>query len=128
MRVRYARIATALAGAALMMLPVAAQAMDVATFLAKASALKAKGIFAMGSPDIALLKNEVTSAATAYRADLAADAAAKRRPRACPPPRDKTAVTSNDIIASFQAIPSAQRGISVKVAFYRFMDKRFPCR
>ena len=117
-----------LAGATLIVLPVAAQAMDVATFLAKASALKAKGIFAMGSPDIALLKDEVVGAANAYRAQLAADAAAKRHPRACPPPRDKSPVTSNDIIASFQAIPAAQRGVSVKAAFYRFMDKRFPCR
>lgn len=102
--------------------------MDVATFLAKASALQSRGILAMGSPDIALLKNEVTSAGTAYRANIAADAAAKRRPRACPPPRDKSPVTSNDIIAAFQAIPPAQRGINVKAAFYRYMDKRFPCR
>ena len=102
--------------------------MDVATFLAKASALKAKGMFAIGSPDIALLRNEVTGAGIAYRADIAADAAAKRRPRACPPPRDKSPVTSNDIVAAFQRIPVAQRGISVKAAFYRYMDKRFPCR
>ena len=98
-------------------MPVAAQAMNVATFLAKASALKAKGIFAMASPDIALLKNEVTGAATAYRADLAADAAAKRRPRACSPPRDKTAVTSNDIIASFQAIPRRSAGSASRSPF-----------
>ena len=42
--------------------------------------------------------------------------------------REKSPVTSNDIIAAFQAIPPAQRGISVKAAFYRYMDKRFPCR
>ncbi|MEO5938037.1 MAG: hypothetical protein ABIQ43_03400 [Sphingomonas sp.] len=114
--------------AALIVLPATAQAMDVATFLAKASALESKGIFAIGSPDIALLKNEVTTAATAYRADIAADAAAKRRPRACPPPIGKASVKSNDLVASFQTIPPAQRGISVKTAFYRFMDNRFPCR
>jgi hypothetical protein len=124
----YRRVAAGLAGLALAICPIAAQAMSVADFLSKAEALKAKGIFAMGSPDIATLRGEVTGAANAYRAQLAADAAAKRPPRACPPPRDKTKVTSDDIIASFRAIPPAQRGVSVKAAFYRFMDKRFPCR
>jgi hypothetical protein len=124
----YRKVAAGLAGIALAISPVAAQAMSVADFLSKADALKAKGIFAMGSPDIATLRGEVTSAANAYRADLAADAAAKRTPRACPPPRNQTKVTSDDIIASFRAIPAGQRGVSVKAAFYRFMDKRFPCR
>jgi hypothetical protein len=126
--VRQGRIVAALAGMALVVCPVAARAMSVGTFLAKAQALQDKGMFALGSSDIALLRDEVTNAANAYRADLAADAQAKRPARACPPPRNKTNVTSKDIIASFKAIPAAERGISVKVAFYRFMDKRFPCR
>jgi hypothetical protein len=36
--------------------------MSVSTFLAKADALKAKGVFAFGSPDISLLKSEVSNA------------------------------------------------------------------
>jgi len=46
--------------------------MSAATFLAKADALKAKGIGALGSPDIKLLRAEGQAAGEAYRQRLAA--------------------------------------------------------
>jgi hypothetical protein len=112
---------------ALMAVPVAAQAMTVNEFLAKTSALQAKGFAGMMSPDLTLLRNEIKTAATAYRAELDASQAAHRKPRSCPPPKGQAKVDSDTLMASFKAIPPAKRTISVKAAFYGFMDKRYPC-
>ncbi len=116
--------ATALA---LVLVPAMAQAMTVNEFLTKTAALQAKGFAAMLSPDLPLLRNEVTAAATAYRAEIDAAQAAHRKPRSCPPPKGQAKVDSNTLIASFQSIPPARRTMSVKAAFYSFMDKRYPC-
>jgi hypothetical protein len=118
-----------MAGAlALFVLPVAAQAMTVDEFLAKAAALKAKGMAAALSPDLGLLRGEIKTAADAYRTDIDADKAAGRKPRSCPPPKGQAKIDSNTLIGSFQTIPASKRGVSVKTAFYSFMDKRYPCR
>lgn len=111
------------------LLPAAAQAMTVAEFLAKASALQAQGVLAVGSSDIALLRGEVQSAGTAYRADLAAQVAAGKKPSSCPPPVGSANVTSQDIIANFNTIPAPQRTrTSVRTAFAAFMTQRYPCK
>lgn len=120
-------ILAVMAGAALV-LPASAQAMSVAEFLAKANALKAKGFLALGSSDIKLLRTEVERASDAYRADLAAASAAGRKPHSCPPPKGKAKIGSNEILAEFEKIPTAQRSMSVKTAFYAMMKRRFPCK
>ena len=120
-------ILAVMAGAALL-LPVSAQAMSVAEFLAKANALKSKGFLAMGSPDIKLLRAEVERASGAYRSDLATAKAAGRAPHSCPPPKGKAKIGSKELMAEFETIPTAQRGMSVKSAFYAMMKKRFPCK
>lgn len=56
----------------------AAQAMTVSQFLAKANDLKAKGVLALVSPDMSLLRNEVKAASTAYREDINAATKAGR--------------------------------------------------
>lgn len=118
-----------MAGAlALLMGAAPAQAMTVADFLAKVQALKAKGPMALLSPDIGLLKREVDSASAAYRADLAAAAAAGKRPRSCPPPKGQVKLGSDELIAEFEKIPPARRGISVTSAFAAMMHRRYPCR
>ncbi|OYW23500.1 MULTISPECIES: hypothetical protein [unclassified Sphingomonas] len=110
-------------------MPVAAHAMSVAEFLAKTDALKAQGVLAMASPDIGLLRSDIAKASDAYRAGLAAEVAAGRKPSSCPPPKGTAKVTSDDIIAAFRAIPAGQRtGMSTKVAFAAFMTKRYPCK
>lgn len=114
--------------ATLIALPASAQAMTVAEFLAKANALKAKGLFAMGSPDIKLLTGEMTAVAQAYRADIEGARKAGRTPHSCPPPKGQTKLGSKELLADFEAIPPAQRGMSVKTAFYALMRKRYPCR
>ncbi|MCP3730479.1 hypothetical protein M9978_08555 [Sphingomonas sp. MG17] len=114
--------------AALVALPASAQAMSVAEFLAKVSGLKAKGLFAMGSPDIKLLTTEMKAVGEAYRTDIEGARAAGRTPHSCPPPKGKAKLTSKDLLSEFEAIPAAQRGMSVKTAFYAMMRKRYPCK
>lgn len=115
-------------GAALLCAALPAQAMSVAEFLAKARALQARGFFAMGSPDIKLLTDEVNGIRTAYRADLARAAAAHRPPHSCPPPVGQSKMSSADFIAELERIPAAQRGISMRTAFYAIMKRHYPCR
>jgi hypothetical protein len=75
-----------LAAALLVAAPVAAAPgdMSVSTFLAKADALKTKGILALGSSDIKLLQSEGKAAGAAYRERIKKDLAQKRTPHSCP--------------------------------------------
>ena len=59
----------ALAGL-LLAVPVAANAMTVAEFLAKAEGLKAKGMMAMMSSDLPTVRGEMQAATGAYRTDV----------------------------------------------------------
>lgn len=108
--------------------PVAAQAMTVSEFLAKADALKAKGVLALASSDIGLLRQEIASASDAYRAGLAAQVAAGKKPSSCPPPKGTAKITSDDIIANFKSLPATRQKANVKDAFAAFMTKRYPCK
>lgn len=121
------KLAGMLSLGAMLVVPVAANAMSVSDFLAKADALKARGFLAIGSPDIALLKGEVAAASKQYRDGLAAEIAAGRKPSSCPPPKGTAKISSDDLLASFRAIPPAQRRASVAAAFAAMMKKRYPC-
>ncbi len=113
----------------LLAMPFAAQAMTVAEFLAKAEALKAKGMLAMMSPDISVLRTEMQAATTAYRTDVDAARAKGGTTLGCPPPKGKANITSDMVIADFNAMPkAAQQRTTVKTGLYAFMTKRFPCR
>ena len=113
----------------LVIIPVSASAMTVAEFLAKAKSLEEKGMAAMFSPDINLLKAEVQSAGVSYRADVAKARAQGRTDLGCPPMQGKFGVKSNEIITEFSAIPPAQRSTTtVRSAFSAMMKKRFVCR
>lgn len=109
--------------------PVTAEAMTVAQFLAKTRALKSKGLLAMGSPDIALLRDEVKTVGDAYRADILAARKAGRTPHSCPPPKGAPgAMTAKDFLAELEKTPRARQGMSMKAAFYGIMKRRYPCR
>lgn len=100
--------------------------MSAATFLAKADALKAKGMMAMMSSDIDTLRDEASAAGRAYRAKLAADKASGRAPESCPP--SKASIGSNALIAHLQSYPETQRSrIAMKVAVADLMRKTYPC-
>lgn len=122
------RRAVLMTGLALTLVPTAVQAMTVSEFLAKADALKAKGVLALASPDVGLLRQEIMSASAAYRAGLDAQIAAGRKPSSCPPPKGTAKVTSDDILKEFRSLPPAGQKANVKDAFAAFMTKRYPCK
>ncbi len=100
--------------------------MNVATFLAKADALRAKGAMALVSSDFSLLKNEGNAAGEAYRARLARERAAGK-PSSCPPQGAK--LTSDELLAHLRAYPAPARPrVSMKQAMADFFIKKYPCR
>jgi hypothetical protein len=109
-------------------IPVGAlQAMTVAAFLEKADALRARGMMAMFSSDIGLLKGEVTSAGATLRAEAAAARQAGRPPAFCAP--ERVQMSSNELLAFFRSVPPAQRQrLEVRDAMRFYMVRRFPCR
>lgn len=115
-----------LAGVALIPAPARAD-MAVSTFLMKAEALQASGIFALSSPDYDLLRGEVMRVARGYKAELRAARQAGRVPHSCPP--EDPALAPEDLLAHMRTIaPSRRRVTSVRTAVYGMMAKRFPCR
>ena len=117
-----------LAAALLAVLPLgAAQAMDVATFLAKADALQKKGMMALMSSDYKLLKREIETQVGALRAERLAAERARRKAAYCPPA--KPSLGSGEILTAFRTIPAAQRPrIQVKDALRALMARKYPCR
>ncbi len=104
-----------------------AQTMTVAEFLAKADALKKKGAMALFSSDIGKLKNEIVNSGKQLRTERLVAQKAGRKPAFCPPEKGKGSINSDELLAHFQAIPPAQRGISVKAGFASLMRKKYPC-
>lgn len=102
--------------------------MSVATFLAKADALRAKGPAALFSGDMKVLKSEGEAAGAAYRARLAAERAAGR-PSSCPPPGGKARMSSDQLLAHLRAYPAPARGgTTMKTAMADYFIKTYPCR
>lgn len=119
-------IGVALGAAVLLALPAAA-AMDVATFLTKADALKAKGPFALFSGDLKLLKAEMAAASQQLKAEKAARDKAGLPPRTCPPKGAKMGAT--EFLAELHKMPAAdQRTTSVKDGLVWVGLRKYPCR
>jgi hypothetical protein len=113
---------------ALVVAPVTAlQAMSVAVFLQKAETLQKKGMAAMFSSDLGLLKGEIRNASKALKAEREA-AQRAGRPRAyCPPA--KASLNSNELLAHFRTIPPAQRSrTEVRDALRTLLARKYPCR
>ncbi|HEY1606882.1 MAG TPA: hypothetical protein VGF77_14935 [Allosphingosinicella sp.] len=106
----------------------AAQAMDVATFLAKVDALEKQGMLALLSSDYRLVKNESETAIREITAEARAAKAAHKPPVACPP--GGTAQTdSNEALAYFRAMPPDKRArTQVKDALLALLIHKYPCR
>lgn len=99
--------------------------MPVATFLAKADALRAKGPMALFSRDYGLLKTEATAAAAAYRERLKIERA-QGRPSSCPPA--KAPFASDDVLEQMRSYPAGVRDrITVADAMADLFRKRYPC-
>lgn len=122
------RYALALAASTVLAAPLLAAPgdMSVATFLAKADALRAKGPMALMSSDYKLLQSEGKGAGDAYRARLRAERAAGR-PSSCPPKDVK--VSSDKLIAHLRTYPEAVRPrVSMKQAMADYFIRTYPCR
>jgi hypothetical protein len=117
-----------------LVLPVAAAAqvrapMSVQTFLNKVEALKSKGMMAMFSPDVKLIKAEMAIAAAQLQAEKKAREAAGKPPVACPPKTEgKTKMGSEEFLAAMRAIPPAERRMSLKAGLERVIVTKYPCR
>ena len=99
--------------------------MNVAAFLARADALRAKGPMALFSSDFKLLKSEGEAAGEAYRSRLNAERAAGR-PSSCPPKGAK--VSSDKLLAFLRTYPEAHRPrTSMKQAIGDFFARNYPC-
>ena len=121
-RLRHAIAAFAL----ILALPGAANAMDVATWLAKADALKAKGAGALLSKDYKLLQAEIRSNGAALRAERDAAKAAGQRPAYCAP--GQVSLNSDEVMVMMRAIPEAQRArTQVKDALRAGLARKYPC-
>ncbi|URW75020.1 hypothetical protein M9980_10665 [Sphingomonas donggukensis] len=104
--------------------PAAAQTMTVQQFLDRVAAVKALGPAGLLSDDMTALKAEMAAVTRAYAADKQASAQAGK-PISCAPEGAK--IRQAEFMAAFEAIPAAQRGMSLKQAFYGIVAKRFPC-
>jgi len=99
--------------------------MSVATFLAKAAALKKKGPLALMSSDMSLLKQEGVAAGQSYRARLVRERAAGK-PSSCPPKGVK--VDSGKLIGHLQTYPVAARSsTSMNTAVADYFIRTYPC-
>ncbi len=121
-RVAVATVVFSLASAT----PAAAAAMDVAIFLAKVTALKARGPLALFSSDYGLLKREAAVATMQISADKKARAAAHQPPLYCAAGNQR--MSADEMIAALSAIPPAERGMSLKDGFMRVIVRRYPCK
>jgi hypothetical protein len=100
--------------------------MSIAVFLAKADALKAKGIMALSDPDMKRLQSEGTAAGAAYRARLTRERGAGK-PSSCPPQGAK--ISSDQLLAHLRTYPAARRGgVSITIAMADYFIKTWPCK
>ena len=103
-----------------------AVAMDVATYLGKVEALRARGIAAMFSSDAQLLQDEVVSSFATLRRERLAAVAARRRPAYCP--TDRATLTQPELLAALTAVPPARRaGTQVRDALKAAFRRKYPC-
>ena len=101
--------------------------MTLATFLSRYEALLKKGLFALGSPEIARLKAEGEAAGLAYAARLRADKAAGRPPHSCGPAKGR--LSQGEFLDGVQRYPvSLHTQMTLKDAVADLMRKKYPCR
>lgn len=113
----------------LLSMPATLNAMTVAEFLTRANALKAKGMMAMMSSDLPVIRGEMQNATTAYRTEVDAARAKGRTDLGCPPPKGQAKLSSDVIMADLAALPlPVQARLTVKTVLYDIMRKRYPCR
>jgi hypothetical protein len=125
----YRRVALVLAGGlaiASASPAIAANEVSVSAFLARANALKTKGIAAMFSSEVKALRELGSNAGAQYRARLKRERAAGR-PSSCPPPNVK--MDSDQFMAHLETYPAAIRDtVPLSTAVGDLFARNWPCR
>ena len=107
--------------------PAAAETqMTAGQFLDKANALEAKGMMAMLSPDVKILRGTGKAAGKEYRAMLKRQKANGQNPHSCPPGKGK--LNGSDMKAHLSSLSAAQKAQPFQAAFFSLMKKKYPCR
>jgi len=95
--------------------------MTVATFLAKKQALEARGAMAALSSDTRILQQEAQVSFVEWLAQA-------HSPNACPPKGSKWRGDPQKFVEMLRAVPPGERArLSVREAFRRDWNKRYPC-
>jgi hypothetical protein len=108
--------------------PVAAATgdMTVAEFLARANAVKSRGMLAVFSSEYRALKNEGAVALRGYREQLAAERA-EGRPSSCPPRNIR--VDSDVVLNHLRTYPASDRDrVDLHQAVADYHRRTWPCR
>lgn len=114
-----------MAGGALCLCAVPAQAMDAETFYVKAVALKKKGMAAMFSKDLKPMARLFETAADSVKAENER-ARSNGAPLFCAP--KKYRLTADQFLAEFSKIPQERRrSQTVREAWREIVIRRFPC-
>ena len=104
----------------------AANAMDVATYLAKADALRQRGMTAMFSSEARELQQEIRSGGAALKQERLAAQHAGRRPAHRPP--GPASLSMEEIFAAMNAVPPARRARTpVRDALRAAFARKYPC-
>jgi len=100
--------------------------MSVATFLAKADALRAKGPFALLSKDYKLLRREGEAAGAAYQQRLAKERE-QGQPSSCPPRKARPG--NNEFLDHLRSYPASLRlETKMRTAMADYFIRAYPCR
>ncbi len=102
-----------------------AQSMPVSDFLARAEALKKKGVMAIVSEDFRVLKAQVQNSGKQLRAEQNEAEKAGRKPPTCMP--KKASAGPEELLAHLRSIPPQQRSMSIKAGFAGLIRKKYPC-
>lgn len=104
--------------------------LSVADVLAKSDALQRKGVLAIFSSDLRLIKAEAQRDLQAFGTDLLNALNAHRPLPACPPREGDTfkfTFDTDEVLKYYRSIPPQRRGMSSRQAFAEFMSRKFPC-
>jgi hypothetical protein len=105
--------------------------LTVADVLAKSDALQTKGMLAIFSSDLGLIKAEAKRDIDAFAAAMQA-AHREHRPLPACPPQDvngwKFNFNTDEVLKFYRSIPPRQRAMSSIQGFFEYMTVKYPCR
>jgi hypothetical protein len=104
----------------------AANAMDVATFLAKGEVLRQKGLLAPFASEYDEVQAEIRTSYASLKQERLAARAAGRRPAYCPP--GPASLSMEEMLGAMNAVPPARRArTQVRDALRAAFARKYPC-